>query len=215
MAIFLLIAFAVGRLLPRFARRITRLPVSQGLIAFSFVTILIFAWSAEVIGGMAAITGAFVAGLMLARSPLRERIESGIAPIAYGVFVPVFFVNVGLSANVRELTGEGLLLLAALTAAAVIGKVAGAGYGALLSGFSRREALQLGVGMMSRGEVGLIVASVGVAQSAITNSVFSAVVGLVIITTVMTPPSLRAMFKPVAPKAAAVEVESPTGGGKQ
>jgi Kef-type K+ transport system membrane component KefB len=211
MLIYLLLALASGRwLLPRLARRVAPLPISQGLIAFAFVCILLYAWAAEAIGGMAAITGAFVAGLMLARSPQRERIENGISAIAYGVFVPVFFVNVGLSANARELTGENLLLLAALTVAAVVGKVAGAGYGALLSGFSRREALQLGVGMMSRGEVGLIVASVGIAQGAIDRGVFSAVVGLVIITTLLTPPLLRSLFTS-APEAARTNAEIDPG----
>jgi Kef-type K+ transport system membrane component KefB len=195
MALYLTAAFAVGwNFLPRLSRRITRLPVSQSLVTFTFVTILLYGWAAEVIGNMAAITGSFLAGLMLARSPVKERIESGMSILAYAVFVPIFFVNVGLSANARELTGDSIWLMATMTFIAVLGKVLGAGAGARLGGFSRIESLQLGVGMMSRGEVGLIVASVGINQGVISQDVFSAIVGVVILTTVLTPPLLRALY---------------------
>lgn len=189
---------------PRLTRLINQQPVSQGLVAFVFVTILVYGWLAEIIGGMAAITGAFLAGLWLGRTPLKERIDSGISTIAYGIFVPIFFINIGLSANARELSGENLLLLLVLTVVAIFGKVWGAGWGAKLGGLTQREALQLGVGMMSRGEVGLIVAAVGVTQGFISASVFSAIVGIVIITTILTPLLLRLLFtdqpdKPVTP----------------
>ena len=195
MALFLSIAMAAGVLIiPKITHKIDNLPVSQGLIAFTFVMILFFAWTAEVLGGMAAITGAFLVGLVFARSPLKERIESGISSLAYGVFVPIFFVNVGLAANARELTSENVWLLAVMTLVAVISKVLGGGLGARLGGFSNREAIQLGAGMISRGEVGLIVASVGVMEGLIGSEIFSIIVGVVIITTLLTPPILRSLF---------------------
>ena len=195
MVIFLAAAFAFGWwLLPKLSRKVMDLPISQGMIAFTIILILVYGWSAEVVGSMAAITGAFLAGLMLARSPAKERIESGISVLAYGLFVPVFFINVGLSANARELGGESLLLFATMTVVAIIGKVLGAGTGASLSGFNRQEALRLGVGMISRGEVGLIVASVGISQGLIGQEIFSAVVGVVIVTTLITPLLLRALY---------------------
>jgi len=144
---------------------------------------------------MAAITGAFIAGLMFGRSPLKSRIQSGISTLAYGVFVPIFFINVGLSANVRELTGGNLYLVLTMIVVAVISKILGAGLGARLSGLTNLESLQLGVGMMSRGEVGLIVAAVGISENIIDPGVFSAVVGVVIVTTLLTPPALRSLFK--------------------
>jgi Kef-type K+ transport system membrane component KefB len=143
---------------------------------------------------MAAITGAFLAGLWFGRTPEKDRIHNGIATIAYGIFVPVFFINIGLSANIRELDWESGLLMLVMVFVAVISKVVGAGSGALLGGFTRREALQLGVGMMSRGEVGLIVAAIEIEQGMIQASTFSAVVGVVILTTLLTPPLLRALF---------------------
>jgi len=211
MALYLGIASAVGWwLFPKITRRIHNLPISQGLIAFVFVTILLYGWFAESVGHMATITGAFLAGLWFGRTSLKERINSGISTIAYGIFVPIFFINIGLSANAHELTVSSLILLAMMTLVAIIGKVVGAGWGALLGGFSQREALQLGVGMMSRGEVGLIVASVGVSAGLIPPDTFSAVVGVVIITTLLTPLLLRRLFasKPEVPD---IEQKSPQG----
>jgi Kef-type K+ transport system membrane component KefB len=195
---------------PRLNRWISGAPISQGLIGYSFVAILLFGWSAEVIGQMAAITGAFLAGIWLGRTAEKDRIHNGIAIIAYGVFVPVFFINIGLSANARELSWESALLMLVMTLVAVISKVLGSGYGAVLGGFTRREAVQLGVGMMSRGEVGLIVAAIGIEQGLLTDSIFSAVVGVVILTTLLTPPILRALF----PKSQTVHVKAEnTSGG--
>lgn len=201
MALFLGLSILLGmRFIPGLTRKIGNLPISQGIISFSVVLILLFGWASEVLGGMAAITGAFVAGLVFARSPIRERIQNGISSLAYGMFVPVFFIDVGLQTNARELGGEIFWLFLAMTIVAIIGKVLGAGTGALLSGFSKREALQLGIGMMSRGEVGLIVASIGIKQGVIPQSLFSAVVGVVIITTLLTPPMLRSSFQKSAKK---------------
>ncbi len=195
MAFFLLLASAIGRwVLPRLSQKFHDLPISQGLMAFTFVVVLLFGWMAEVIGGMAAITGAFLAGLWLSRSPLRERILSAVSVPAYGIFVPIFFVDVGLTANGRMLGGDSLWLFLVMVIVAVVSKVFGAGAGARLASFSWLESLQFGVGMMSRGEVGLIVASVGINQGLISQGTFAAVVGVVIITTLLTPPLLRLLF---------------------
>jgi Kef-type K+ transport system membrane component KefB len=195
MVLFIGIAIAVGMaFLPKLSQKVDDLPISQGLIAFIVVTALFYAWASEVLGGMAAITGAFLAGLIFSRSPLKDRIETGISSLAYSLFVPVFFVNVGLAANTRELTGERLWLLLAAIVVAVISKVLGSGLGAKLAGFTNLESLQLGAGMTSRGEVGLIVASVGIAEGIISPDIFSVIVGVVIVTTLMTPAMLRGLF---------------------
>lgn len=195
MIVYLVVAISVGFwLLPRLTSWVEDLPISQGLIAFAFVTALLYAWAAEALGSMAAITGAFLAGLMFSRTRLKEYIETGIATLAYAVFVPIFFVNVGLSANARELTTQSLWLLVSAVIISIVGKVFGAGLGAKLAGFTNLESLQLGVGMMSRGEVGLIVASVGILEGIITQETFAIVVGVVIISTLLTPPMLRSLF---------------------
>lgn len=195
MTLFLLAASAVGVLiLPRLSRRIDKLPISQGLVAFALVTLLLFAWAAEALGSMAAITGAFLAGLFLSRSPLRDRIQASVSVIAYGFFVPIFFISVGLVADTHMLLGQGMWLIIAMVLVAIVSKIAGAGLGARLAGFTNRESLQLGVGMMSRGEVGLIVATLGVSQGLLSGQVFAGVVGVVVVTTLLTPPALRFLF---------------------
>jgi Kef-type K+ transport system membrane component KefB len=196
MTIFLIFSSLIGYfLLPKLTLRIHSLEISQGLISFVFVTILLFGWMADLLGKMAAITGAFLAGLWFARTALRERIASGISTIAYGIFVPLFLVNVGLNADIKTLIGANFWLFLVLFSVAVVGKVLGAALGALLSGYTPLEALQLGVGMSSRGEVGLIVASVGIAEGYLTTASFSAIVGVVIATTLMTPPLLRYLIQ--------------------
>ncbi len=195
MLLFMGIAAAVGTaFLPRLSQIADKLPISQGLIAFVLIVALFYAWTAEVLGGMAAITGAFLAGLLFARSHLKEYIEAGVSTLAYSFFVPVFFVNVGLAANARLLTSESLWLLLAMICVAVISKVLGSGLGARMAGFTNREALQLGAGMTSRGEVGLIVANVGISEGLISPDIFSVIVGVVIVTTLLTPVMLRSLF---------------------
>jgi Kef-type K+ transport system membrane component KefB len=207
MAGYLLGATAVGIfLVPRFIAWIERLPISQGLVAFSLVLCLLFAWAAEVLGGMATITGAFLLGLFLARLPFKQRIERGIIALAYGFFVPVFFVNIGLVVNMRAISGTSWILALTITLIAILSKIIGSGLGAKLGGYSNLESLQLGIGMVSRGEVGLIVATLALAEGFLTPESFSIVVFMVIMATLVTPPMLRAAFawQPKKPKAAKV-----------
>jgi len=216
MALFLGIGTILGiKVLPRWSLRVAGREIAQGLVSFAFVIILVYAWSAEMLGGMAAITGAFIAGLALSRSQVKERIRSGVSTLAYAVFVPIFFINVGLSVDARQLIGPVFWLFAGMTLVAIIGKVVGAGAGAMLGGLNRREALQLGVGMMSRGEVGLIVATVGVNQGLISGDGMAAVVGVVIITTLLTPPMLRVLFSKPEPQSESKIAETqPEGDSK-
>lgn len=181
--------------LPWISRTVSKLHVSQGSVALAVVVMLFYALAAELLGGMAAITGTFVAGLMFGRTPEKHTVEHGFAVLAYGFFVPIFFVNIGLQVNIRELNINAVWLMLAVSAVAVLGKLFGAGAGAKMGGFSWQESLQLGVGMISRGEVGLIVISVGVAEGLVSAGIFSAIVGMVLITTLVTPPLLRLAFR--------------------
>jgi len=201
MMLYLLIAAVAGLwLLPRISRLAERLPVSQGVIAFTFITLLLYAWAAESLGNMAAIFGAFLAGLFLARTELKEQIEEDFSKLAYGIFVPIFFVNVGLEANVRQLTVQGVWFLAAVVIVAVVSKVLGVALAGRLSGLGGRQAMQLGVGMIPRGEVVLIVASLGIAEGLIGSDIMATAVGMVVVTTLITPPVLRALFSQPQPE---------------
>lgn len=195
MVLFLVLSVLFGLwALPWIIRRFSRLPVSQGLLAISLVILLAYGIAAEYFGGMAAITGAFLAGLMLARTPEKERIESGMHALAYGLFVPIFFINIGLSIDLREFRLQALLFTVVIILAAVAGKWLGSGWGAQLGGLTKRESIQLGAGMISRGEVGLIVASVGMEAGLVNAEEFSAIVVMILVTTLITPPILRTLF---------------------
>lgn len=196
MLLFMVIAFGFGFwLLPRWSQTFARLPISQGILAFSLSLMLTYGLAAEVIGKLAPITGAFIAGLMFARTPQKEEITAGIHALAYGLFVPIFFINIGLSTNGRAFH-EGMLWLAiAIIGVAIISKWFGAGLGSYLGGLSLREAIQLGAGMISRGEVGLIIASLGMPYRLVTDDEFAIIVIMVLMTTLVTPVILRALFR--------------------
>ena len=201
MLLYLGLATAAGfLLLPRLADWADGQPISEGLTALVLVVTLAFAWTAEVGGGLAAITGAFIAGLGFGRSHLRATIGRSMHTIAYAFLVPIFFVSIGLQTNVRLLTGQGLALALVLLIVAVVSKVLGGGLGARLGGFTNRESLRVGVGMISRGEVGLIVASVGVSAGLIKTELFSIVTLIVLVTTLITPPLLRQVFASKEPQ---------------
>jgi Kef-type K+ transport system membrane component KefB len=219
MAAYLVGAGLAGYLLiPRLLRWIHRLPISHGLVSFGMVIVLLFAWSAEVLGGVAAITGAFLVGLAFARSPLRQEIEHNFSALTYGFFVPLFFVSIGLQANAREVTGPALVFGVVLIVVAVVSKIVGSGLGAWWGGLKRHEALRLGIGMVSRGEVGLIVASVGLAEGLIDSVVFAEIVLVVLVTTLLTPLLLRWAYgraqRPVAASTAPAATASPKHGGR-
>jgi Na+:H+ antiporter len=171
--------------------------IPQGVTAFALVFGLIFGWAAEAIGGIAPITGAFIAGIGLSRlhDGARHEIETSINSIAYGFLVPVFFVNAGLTTNLRQIGLDAIPLAALLLTAAVLSKVVGCGLGARLGGFDNRSALRLGVCMISRGEVGLIIASAGLAEGVLSGEMFPSLFLVILLTTILTPPLVRWAFQ--------------------
>jgi Kef-type K+ transport system membrane component KefB len=178
-------------LFPRIAEWGRQLKASEGLLTVVLALALILAWATEYLGGVAAITGAFLAGVGLARSHLRSEIEAGLHRVAYAFFVPLFLVDIGLQADARQLDPTIIIFTVVLVLIAIISKILGSGFGARLGGFSWRSALRLGLGMISRGEVGLIVAGVGITLGILPDDQFAAIVLLVLVTTLITPILLR------------------------
>ena len=208
MALFLAAAVAFGLwVLPALAGWVGHLSISQGTFAFAIVTLLAYGLAAEVVGQMAALIGAFLAGLMFARTPEKSQIEPGMTVLAYGLFVPIFFINIGLSIDLRTLQFNAIWLILAVTSAAVVGKIFGAAAGARLGGFPGHEAIQLGTGMVARGEVTLIVAAEGIKSGYLNSGAFSAIVAVVLLSTMFTPPLLRYAFVRSKPKRLAPVVE--------
>lgn len=191
---FTLSIFTGTYLLPKLTHRIFKLSISQGLITYGFVVLLAYGLAAELIGGMAAITGTFIAGLMFSRIAEKNQIASGIQTIAYGFFVPIFFISIGLRINVREFIVDGLGFLLVVLAISIISKVFGAGLGAKIGGMSWLESYQFGAGMVSRGEVGLIVASIGASLGLVDNSTLTVIIITILVTTLITPIMLKNAF---------------------
>lgn len=202
MALFLATAAAFGLwVLPRLVHWVGRLSISQGVLAFAFVTMLAYGLAAELVGQMAALIGAFLAGLMFARTPEKGHIEQGMTALAYGLFIPIFFINIGLSVDLRLLQLNTIWLILVIALAAVAGKLFGAAAGAYLGGFPGHESFQLSAGMVARGEVTLIVAAAGSRAGLLDSGAFSAIVAAVLLTSLVTPPMLRLAFTRLKPRA--------------
>jgi Kef-type K+ transport system membrane component KefB len=195
-ALFFAVAFIVGVvILPPVARLAMNTLSSEGILVGAVTFILLAAWFSEYIGQVAMITGAFLAGVFMRRTEMHEAIEERMHALSYGFFVPIFFVGVGLSADAGGLEGSDFALVAVISVIAVVSKIAGCGLGAYLAGEGIVSSLQIGTGMVSRGEVGLIVASVGLANGLIDTDGFSVMVLMVLITTILTPVLLRIAFR--------------------
>jgi Kef-type K+ transport system membrane component KefB len=211
---FLLVAMVVGvRLTPRLFARTAALRTHGALLAIGLAFCFSLSWAADAIG-LAPIVGAFAAGLVLEDSHSAQFVARGersliqlVEPVS-SFLVPVFFVVMGARADMRALFQPAALLLAAsLTAAAVLGKL-GCGFGAA-RGVDR---VVVGFGMMPRGEVSLIFASLGatlhVAGAPILDpTAYSALVATVIFTTVLTPVALRWAFR----RASGCSSDDPSG----
>ncbi len=195
---FLLAWFVLPRVMNWLANR-PSLAQSYGIPAFALITLLVFGWSAEELGGMAAITGAFLAGMGFSRSKerVRHEIETAISGIAYTFLVPIFFVDVGLQIDLSAFPLTALPLALLLLIIAIVSKVGGCGLGGRLGGFDTADSLRLGVCMISRGEVGLIIAALGIGVGVFTadDPLFSSLFLVILVSTLITPPLVRAIFK--------------------
>ncbi|MGO9108356.1 MAG: cation:proton antiporter [Thermoguttaceae bacterium] len=194
---FLIGTLVVGSLVvPPLVGWLGRLAIPGMLTTLSLLLAFGLAWGAEM-AGSASIIGAFAAGLLLRRTPQAHDIEKAFIPLGH-FFVPIFFVVVGASVDVRTFVphdAEGWKILAmggSLIVVAVLGKFA-AGYAPF---WFRGKKAVIGVGMVPRGEVGLIFAQMGLAYQVFDRALFSAVTLMVMVTTFLAPPLLRVLFPP-------------------
>lgn len=195
MILYFSLAIGFGVLFIRFGiGHIHKLPVSEPVLALTLIMVLLYSWSAEAMGKVAAITGAYIAGVFVAQSELLSIVEEKIKPFTYGLFVPIFFISIGLQTNLRLLQVSDLPFAVLLILIAIVSKIIGCGGGAWLAGMTRIEALRVGVGMVSRGEVGLIIAGIGIQTGFISEAVFAVSVLMVVVTTLITPVTIRWSF---------------------
>ncbi len=157
---------------------------------------LLMAYVSEVFFGIADITGAYFAGMMVCSiQKTRESVSEKIDITSYMFFSPVFFASIGLKTDLSGFSSHLALFCAALLAVAILTKIIGCGLGAKLMKFSTQDALRIGIGMISRGEVALIVARKGQDAGVLSADLFPAFVLMVIVTTLLAPILLRPAFR--------------------
>ena len=166
----------------------------QRYVVAAFAFCLFLAYISEEYFGVADITGAFIAGLIL--SPLSKKyyIEEKLDTVSYAFLSPIFFASIGLKVVLPNMTFTVVLFAIVLTIVAVISKIIGCGLGCKLFDYTNREALQVGIGMVSRGEVALIVANKGFSAGLINTSVLAPILIVVIATTILSPILLKMSY---------------------
>jgi Kef-type K+ transport system membrane component KefB len=210
-SVFLVGSIFLGRLLsPYFVALVDRLQTRGNLLLSSLIFAFVLSYIGAVIH-LEAILGAFAAGLILAETDKRKELEEQILPIA-DMLVPIFFVVVGARTDVSVLNPfvpanqEGLIIASFLVVVAIVGKVV---TGLAVFGQPGINRLAIGVGMIPRGEVGLVFAGVGATTGILNKSLNAAIIVMVIITTFIAPPLLRIVFDNADKKAEAVPPETP------
>lgn len=204
MGLYLIIAFLLAwygvPVLMRLLNKRFDLTKAYGNPAVGLVLAFIFGWAAQAFGGVAAITGAFIAGVGISRTPhtTKHPVEEATNALAYAFLVPIFFVSVGLQTDLSSFPLDALPFAIVILVLAVVSKVIGCGLGARLGGFNNSESFRLGVCMVSRGEVGLIIASLGVSSGILKpdHPLFAVLFLVILLTTVVTPPLVRRVFQP-------------------
>lgn len=161
----------------------------------SFAFCLLFAYVSEEIFNVADITGAFLAGILISTSSKNAYIASRFDTLSYLLLSPVFFASIGLKVTLPKMTGSIIAFSLILLLVAILTKIIGCSLGAKICKYSSKESLQIGIGMISRGEVALIVASNGSRVGLMSDRLFGPVVIMVVITTVITPILLKIAFK--------------------
>jgi Kef-type K+ transport system membrane component KefB len=193
-SVFFFVAYgAAQRWIDPLMRVFRRLDANEAVTSCVLALVLLYAVSAEWLGSVAGITGAYLLGYVFAGAKLKTLIERTFYAIGHGLLIPLFFVSIGLSSNFRALGGHWMLLVA-IFAVAVVSKLLGCGMAALGMGMGPVRSFRVGCGMISRGEVGLIVTAMGASTGIFKESEVAVMVSVVLLTTLFTPLLMRGAF---------------------
>lgn len=163
-------------------------------VIIAFVFCLLLSFCAEEFFGVADITGAFIAGLVISDSNRSKYLNSRFETLSYMLLSPIFFASIGIKVQLTAMTKTIFIFAILLLIVAILSKVLGCALGAKLCKYSNREAIQIGTGMISRGEVALIVANKGIAMGLMLPEFLAPVVIVVVVTTIVTPILLKVVF---------------------
>ncbi|PLS02730.1 cation:proton antiporter [Neobacillus cucumis] len=185
--------FAAWKLVPWVLNKFAPLKVTESVITGALIICFLFAYMAE-LTGVAAIIGAYIAGVAISLTNFKHEVFKKVETIGYSIFVPVFFTSIGVKASFEGLS-QHLVTIIVLSIIAILTKLIGAAAGARAAKFSWSSSLGIGAAMVSRGEVALIIASIGLESNLISQELFAILVIVVLVTTIVTPPMMKYFFK--------------------
>lgn len=195
-ALFFVFVIVFGLLVQKAFKWITkRYPHSRRVPIFSFAFCFLMAYVSEKVFGVADITGAFFAGLVLSTVNSHEYIDRKVDVTTYMIFGPVFFANIGINTSFSGIDGNMVLFGLSLVAVGMLGKFIGCGIAAKCCGFSVRESLTTGVGMMARAEVILVTTNKGIENNIIPSTITPFILILIIVTSFVVPLLLKLINK--------------------
>ena len=183
-----IIIFKVMQVIDRRWPHTRRIPIMGMALAFSL------AYVADKYFGVADITGAYVAGIILSSLDDSEYIDRKMDISSYMLFGPIFFASVGLQTNLRTVDMSILAFSAAFVIVGLLGKVIGCGLISKVLKYNKSDSLKIGVGMMTRGEVALIVAQRGLKAGIMDSKYFTAVILLIVVSSILTPICMKAIY---------------------
>lgn len=178
---------------PYFMKAAEKVEVNYSVVIGSLVLALAMAWAADFVG-LSAVVGAFFGGLAIRQTPQYHEVESSVSIIGYSIFIPVFFADIGLSMTFASLVKDIWFILA-MTVLALLSKFWAGKYSSEAFGFSKEEGNIVGAGMISRGEVALIVAQIGINHHLFPEDIYSSLILVIIVTTVLSPFILNYFIK--------------------
>lgn len=191
--LFFVCAIAIGwKVVPFFLRKFSTLRVTETVISSALIICFIYAYLAEYTG-VAAIIGSYIAGVAISVTEFKHEVFEKVETISYSIFVPVFFTSIGVAV---EFTGimEHIGIIIGLSLLAILSKLIGSSLGAKITGFSWRNSIGIGSAMVSRGEVALIIAAIGIENNLLSQDLFAVIVIVILATTIVTPPMMKIFF---------------------
>jgi Kef-type K+ transport system membrane component KefB len=193
--LFFVLAVGVGMIVYKVFRYLDqRYPHTRRIPIFGFVLAFAMAYIAEEYFGIADITGAYVAGIILCSIDDSDYIARKVDISSYMLFAPVFFASIGLKTNIDQITPSLLLFCILFVIVGLVTKIIGCGLMSKILGYRSSDCLKIGVGMMTRGEVALIVAQKGLQVGMIESKYFTAVILLILVSSVLTPVVLKMLY---------------------
>jgi Kef-type K+ transport system membrane component KefB len=193
MALFFVLVIVVGfKLGPRIITYVSRFGVEEITLSTALAMVFLVAAFAQTVN-IAAITGAFLVGLILTKAPVAGSLRAKVSTVGYSLLIPLFFVEMGVRTDLQALGGVGMLALVFI-GIAILSKIVGCGLGGLVSGFGIKDSLRIGVGMMPRAEVALVMAAIGVKSGVVGGALLSMTVMVVLVTSLITPILVKITF---------------------